>query len=100
VISFAIIGTCLDFAAKDRRVTERNAAPERMSAGVETLWSDPRRWSAIVLLQDHAQHIGEAVDGCRRALVTMHSVMLPHNPLPATFHCFLILLDPASEFID
>jgi hypothetical protein len=42
-----------------------------------------------VLLQDRAQHIGEAVDGCRRALVTMHSVMLPHNPLPATFPLLL-----------
>jgi hypothetical protein len=29
VISFAIIGTCLDFAAEDRRVTERNAALEK-----------------------------------------------------------------------
>jgi hypothetical protein len=54
VTSFAIIGTCLDFAAEDRRVTERNAALKRMSAGCETLWSDPRRRSAIVLLQDRA----------------------------------------------
>ena len=52
MISFAIIGTCLDFAAEDRRVTERNAALEKMSAGVATLWSDPRRRSAIVLLLD------------------------------------------------
>jgi hypothetical protein len=37
-----------------------------------------------VLLQDCAQHIGEAVDGCRKALNTMHSVMLPRNPLPRT----------------
>jgi hypothetical protein len=65
VTSFAVIGTCLDFAAEDRRVTERNAALERMSVGCETLWSDPRRRSAIVLLQDCAQHIGESVDGCR-----------------------------------
>jgi hypothetical protein len=89
MISFAIIGTCLDFAAEDRRVTERNAALEKMSAGVKTLWSDPRRRSAIVLLQDRAQHIGEAVDGCIRALVTMHSVMLPRNPLPATLPLLL-----------
>jgi hypothetical protein len=89
VTSFAVIGTCLDFAAKDRRVTERNAALEKMSAGFETLWSDPRCQSAIVLLQDRAQHIGESVDGCRRALTTMHSVMLPHNPLPATFSLLL-----------
>jgi hypothetical protein len=38
---------------------------EKMSAGFETLWSDPRHRSAIVLLQDRAQHIGESVDGCR-----------------------------------
>jgi hypothetical protein len=89
VTFFAVIGTCLDFAAEDRRVTERNAALEKMSAGCETLWSDPRRRSAIVLLQDRAQHIGESVDGCRRALTTMHSVMLPRNPLPPTFPLLL-----------
>jgi hypothetical protein len=50
VISFAILGTCLDFAAEDRRVIERNAALEKMSTGIETLWSDPRRRRAIVLL--------------------------------------------------
>jgi hypothetical protein len=44
----------LDIAAEDHRVIEQNAALEKMSAGIETLWSDPRRWSAIVLLQDHA----------------------------------------------
>jgi hypothetical protein len=89
MISFALIGTCLDFAAEDRWVTERSVALEKMSAGVENLWSDPRHQSAVVLLQDRAQHIGEAVDGFRRALVTMHSVMLPRNPLPATFPLLL-----------
>jgi hypothetical protein len=89
VISFAILGTCLDVAAEDRRVTERNAALENMSTGIETLWSDPRRRRAIVLLQDRSQHIGESVDGCRRALITMHSVMLPRNPLPGSFPLLL-----------
>jgi hypothetical protein len=89
MISFVIIGTCLDFAAEDRRVTKQNAALEKMSTGVETLWSDPRRRSAIVLLQDRAQHIGKSVDGCRRALITMHSVMLPRNPLPGSFPLLL-----------
>jgi hypothetical protein len=42
-----------------------------------------------VLLQDRAQHIGEAVDGCRRSLITMQSVMLPHNPLPGSFPLLL-----------
>jgi hypothetical protein len=49
------------------------------------LWSGPRRRRAIVLLQDRAQHIGEAVDGCQRSLTTMYSVMLPRNPLPGSF---------------
>jgi hypothetical protein len=89
VTPFAAIGICLDFVAEDRWVAERNAALEKMSAGFEILWSDPRLRSAIVLLQDRAQHIGESVDGCRRALTTMHSVMLPRNPLPATFPLLL-----------
>jgi hypothetical protein len=82
---FAIVGTCLDFISEGRRISERIAALESSSGGVETFWSDPRRRSAIVLLQDRAQHIGEAVDGCRKALTTMHSAMLPRNPLPGTF---------------
>jgi hypothetical protein len=89
VISFVILGTCLDFAAEARRVAERNTALEKTSEGIDSLWSNPRRRRAIVLLQDHAQHIGEAVDGCRRALITMHSVMLPRNPLPGSFSLLL-----------
>jgi hypothetical protein len=89
VISFVILGTCLDFATKDRRVAERNTALEKMLAGIDSLWSNPRRRRAIVLLQDRAQHIGESVDGCRRALITMHSVMLPRNPLPRSFPLLL-----------
>jgi hypothetical protein len=65
VTSFAVVGTYLDFAAEEHQVAERNTALEKMSTGCETLWSNPRRWSAIVLLQDRAQHIGESVDGCR-----------------------------------
>jgi hypothetical protein len=42
-----------------------------------------------MLLQDRAQHVGGSVDGCRRALTMMHSVMLPRNPLPATFPLLL-----------
>jgi hypothetical protein len=36
-------------------------------------------------LQDRAQHIGEAVDGCQRSLTTMYSIMLPCNPPPESF---------------
>jgi hypothetical protein len=46
----ALVGTCLDFAAEDRRVTEWNTALEKMSTGVENLWSDPWCRSAVVLL--------------------------------------------------
>jgi hypothetical protein len=89
VISFVVAGTCLDFAAEERRVAERNAALERVSANCDTLWSDPRCRRAIVLLQDRAQYVGDSIDGCRRALTTMHSIMLPRNPLPATFPLLL-----------
>jgi hypothetical protein len=89
VMCFVILGTCLDFAAEDRRVAERNVVLEKMSEGIDSLWSDPRRRCAIVLLQDRAQHIGESVDGCRRALITMHSIMLPRNPLPGIFPLLL-----------
>jgi hypothetical protein len=84
-MTFVIVGTCLDFVDEARRVSERIAALESSSGGVKTVWSEPRRRNAIVLLQDRAQHIGEAVDCCQKALTTMHSVMLPRNPLPGTF---------------
>jgi hypothetical protein len=61
---FITVGTCLDFVGEAHHVSERITALERSSGGVETFWADPRRRSAIVLLQDRAQHIGEAVDGC------------------------------------
>jgi hypothetical protein len=89
VMSFAILGTCLDSAAEARQVAERNTALEKTSEGIDSLWSDPQCRRAIVLLQDRAQHIGESVDGCRRALITMHSVMLPRNPLPGSFSLLL-----------
>jgi hypothetical protein len=99
LMSFVILGNCLDFAAEVRQVAERNTALEKTSEGIDSLWSDPRCHCAIVLLQDQAQHIGELVDGCRRALITMHSIMLPRNPLLDVFHCFSTLLDPVSVFI-
>jgi hypothetical protein len=64
LISSSILGTCLDFAAEARRIAERSTALEKASEGIDSLWSDSRRRRAVVLLQDHAQHIGEAVDGC------------------------------------
>jgi hypothetical protein len=86
---FVILGTCLDFVAEARRVAERNIALEKASEGIDSLWSDPRRRRAIVLLQDRAQHIGAAVDGCQRSLTTMYYVMLPRNPLLGSFPLLL-----------
>jgi hypothetical protein len=60
-------------------------ALERVSKDTNSLWADPQRRGAVVLLQDHAQHIGEAVNGCQRSLTTMYSVMLPRNPPPEGF---------------
>jgi hypothetical protein len=70
---------------EDHQVSERIAALERASKDTDTLWVDPRRRNAIVLLQDCAHHIGEVVDGCQKLLTTMYSVMLPHNPPPESF---------------
>jgi hypothetical protein len=78
-------GTYLHPIDEDCRVSKRIVALERVSKDTNTLWADPRRHSAVVLLQDCAQHIGEAVDGCRRSLTTMYSVMLPLNPPPESF---------------
>jgi hypothetical protein len=84
-MSLRLPGTCLHPADEDRRVAERIAALERVSKDKTSLWADPRRRNAVVLLQDHAQHIGEVVDGCQRLFTTMYSVMLPCNPPPENF---------------
>jgi hypothetical protein len=82
-------GTFLDLVGKSRRVTEQINALQSVAQGTESLWSNPRRCRAIVLLQDRAQYIGKAVDGCRKALTTMCSVLLPHNPMPRDFRQLL-----------
>jgi hypothetical protein len=70
---------------KDRQVSERIAALERASKETNTLWVNPLRRSAIVLLQDHAHPIGEAVDGYQKSMTTMYSIMLRRNPPPESF---------------
>jgi hypothetical protein len=62
--SLHLSGTCLHPADEDRRVSERIVALERVSRDTNSLWANPRHRSAVVLLQDRTQHIGEAVDGC------------------------------------
>jgi hypothetical protein len=84
-MSLHLPGSCLHPADENHRVAERNAALEKVSKDASSLWADPRRRSAIVLLQDHAQHIGEVVDGCQRSWTTMYSVILPRNPPPRSF---------------
>jgi hypothetical protein len=78
-------GTYLHPTDENRRVAEQIAALEKVSKDTTSLWADLRRRSAVVLLQDRAQHIEEAVDGCQRSLMTMYSVMLPRNPWPGSF---------------
>jgi hypothetical protein len=75
----------LDPAAEDHRVAERAAALEEATFDICTFWSDARRRHAVVWLQDHAHHIEEAVEGCRRALTTMFSAMMLKNPFPVSF---------------
>jgi hypothetical protein len=72
----------LDPIAEDHRVTERTTALERVSSDTNTFWVDAHHRIAIVLLQDRVHHVGESVDGCRKSLTTMFSVMLPRNPPP------------------
>jgi hypothetical protein len=79
-MSLRLPGTCLHPADENHRVAERIAALEKVSKDTTSLWADPRSHSVVVLLQDRAQHIGEAIDGCQRSLTTMYSVMLPRNP--------------------
>jgi hypothetical protein len=78
-------GICLNPVDEGCRVSERIAALERVSSDTNTFWIDPWRRSAIVLLQDRAQHVGESVDSCRKSLMTMYSVMLPRNPPSENF---------------
>jgi hypothetical protein len=89
LIFYRASGTCLDFVGEARQVSEQIVALEKASQGTDSLWSNARRCRAIVLLQDHAQHTGEAVDGCQTSLTTMYSVMLPRNPLPESFRQLL-----------
>jgi hypothetical protein len=85
LMNLCLPGTCLHPADEDRRVVERITALERVSKDTNSLWADPWRRSTVVLLQDRAQHIGEAVNGCQRSLTTMYSIMLPRNPLSKNF---------------
>jgi hypothetical protein len=89
LIFFHASGTCLDLVGETRWVFEQTAVLEKAPEGTDSLWSDPRCRRTIVLLQDRAQHIGEAVDGCQTSLTTMYSVMLSRNPLPRDFRQLL-----------
>jgi hypothetical protein len=65
-------------------VAKRAAALEEATFDIRTFWFDDRCCHAVVRLQYHAKHIEEAMEGCRRALTTMFSVMLSRNPFPAS----------------
>jgi hypothetical protein len=69
-----------------------------VSSDTNTFWSGARHRPAVVQLQDRAQHIEEAMEGCQRSLTTMFSVMLPKNPFPASF-CELLDVFKTSRCI-
>jgi hypothetical protein len=96
IIAFDV-GTCLDAAAKDLRVNEWIAVLDRVSAGTGTFWSNARRCRSVVRLQDRADHIGESVEGCRKALTTVLTVMLPRNPPLEKFHQLLDALKSSKH---
>jgi hypothetical protein len=83
------VGTCLDLAGESRWVSERIAALQKATQVTESLWLNLHHCRAIMLLQDHAQHIGEAIDGCRMSPMTMYSIMLPRNAMPRDFRQLL-----------
>jgi hypothetical protein len=78
-------GSCLNPIDEGCQVSERIAALEKALKDTDTLWVDPQRCSTIVLLQDRAHHVGEAVNGCQKSLTIMYSVMHPRNPPPESF---------------
>jgi hypothetical protein len=98
LMSLRLPGTFLHPADENRRVAERIAALEKVSRDASSLWADPRCRNVVVLLQDRAQHIGEAVDGCQRSLTTMYSVMLPCNPPPRSFKQLLDVFRTSQRF--
>jgi hypothetical protein len=85
ILTSCSLGIFLDPAAENHRVSERVAALERVSSDTNTFWVDAPCRSAIVLLQDRVQHVKESVDGCRKCLTTIYSVILPRNPPPENF---------------
>jgi hypothetical protein len=66
-------------------VSEQIAALEKASTDTNTFWIDLCHHSTIVLLLDHAQHVGESIDHCQNSLTTMYSVILPQNHPPENF---------------
>jgi hypothetical protein len=78
-------GICLNPVDENRRVLERLEALERTFLNSGTFWIDPQRRSAIILLQDRVQHVGESIDGCKKSLITMFSAMISWNPPSENF---------------
>jgi hypothetical protein len=99
-MTWHLSGTFLHPADENCRVAERIAALEKVSKDASSLWANPRRHNAVVLLQDCAQHIGEAVDGCQKSLTTMYSACFLAILCQEAFRSYSTFLDLVSEFID
>jgi hypothetical protein len=85
LLTLCFSGICLDPITENHRVSERVAPFERVSSDTNNFWIHAHRRGAIVLLQDRVRHVREFVDGYRKSLTTMFSVMLPRNPPPENF---------------
>jgi hypothetical protein len=79
----------LDAAGEKVWVDERVAVLGRITACIETFWSNARRRQAIVLLQDCADQTKGTMEACRKALWTTLMVVLWRNPPPKSFRGLL-----------
>ena len=79
---FAVVR--LDQAEEERRVHDRVESLRRVAelSDAATLWHDPVKCQAVVLLQDRIRQVENLVERCRAALAALYDSMFPLNPLP------------------
>lgn len=79
---FAVVR--LDQAEEERRVNDRVESLRRVAelSDAATLWHDPVKCQAVVLLQDRIRQVDDLVERCHAALASLYDSMFPLNPLP------------------
>ena len=65
-------------------MADRSETLRRIAAlsDVATIWSDPVKRQAVVLLQDRIRQVEDLVERCRATLASLYGSMFPLNPLP------------------